>query len=287
MKYYHSISELYADTSFERKPLHEEFDVLEFKQIGTDVKKMMLPHRRGFFTIILMKDQKEGHIHINQNKYVKLNNSILFQGTDHIFSFVRDEKVEGFILLFKNSLLLPYIENVELSYPFFSVSNQNLFHLNDFENSSFDKIFRLIVEEESNLSVLKPLLLSLLEKSNQLYKTYNSEEKFLLQKTLLVRKYKNLVNNFFLEDKTVNFYATKLNVTPNYLNEIVKSETGVSAKRHISERVLLEAKNLLKYSNMDIAEIGYLLQFSEPTHFTKFFKKETGITPKEFQNGQL
>ena len=101
---------------------------------------------------------------------------------------------------------------------------------------------------------------------------------------LTVRKYKDLINNSFLENRAVSFYAQQLNVTPNYLNEIVKAETGISAKRHISERLLLEAQNLLRYSDMDIAEISYALQFSEPTHFTKFFKKETGETPKSFQH---
>ena len=101
-----------------------------------------------------------------------------------------------------------------------------------------------------------------------------------------VRKYKNLINNHFLDHKEVAFYADQLNVTSNYLNEIVKAETGSSAKRHISERLLLEAQNLLAYSELSISEISHLLHFSEPTHFTKFFKKETGVTPKAYQNQQ-
>jgi len=114
----------------------------------------------------------------------------------------------------------------------------------------------------------------------------SKEEQFLSKRTRLVRKYKNLISNYFIDKKEVSFYAYQLNISANYLNEVVKSETGYSAKSHISDRVLLEAKNLLLYSEMDIAEISHILQFSEPTHFTKFFKKATGCTPKAFQKQQ-
>ena len=227
--------------------------------------------------------EKEGKISINQNTHTTLSNTILFQGKEHIFSFVRDDKVEGLVVLFQPDFLLPLVENLELEFPFFSPLHQNLFHLNASEKDSFERLFHLIGEEQRHAAVIKPILLALLEKSKALYATYSKEEKFLSKKSLLVRKYKNLIANYFIDHKKVRFYADQLNISANYLNEVVKSETGISAKKHISDRVLLEAKNLLLYSEMDIAEISHLLQFSEPTHFTKFFKKETGVTPKSFQ----
>ena len=245
---------------------------------------MMPPHRRQFYTIVFLKDQKGGQIRTDQSQHTALHNVVLFQGREHIFSFVRDPKIEGAVLLFKPSFLLPFVENIDERFPFFSVLNQNLFHLNLSEKDVFEKIILLMLEERASAEVIKPLLVALLERSNLLYSHYTSEEKFLSRKMLTVRKYKDLINNSFLENRAVSFYAQQLNVTPNYLNEIVKAETGISAKRHISERLLLEAQNLLRYSDMDIAEISYALQFSEPTHFTKFFKKETGETPKSFQH---
>ena len=248
---------------------------------------MMPPHRRGLFTIIFLKDQKGGQISINENLHTSLTNALLFQGMEHVFSFVRDENIEGGVILFQKSLLLPYVKNPDEEFPFFSVTNQNLFHLSTREQHTFEQIFRLIYKQRQNIHVVKPLLLALLVKSKELYDLYASEEKFLSNKMRTARKYKNLVNNSFIENREVSFYAEKLHVSSNYLNEIIKSETGISAKRHISERVLLEAKNLLLYSEMDVAEISYVLQFSEPTHFTKFFKKETGVTPKHFKQQQL
>lgn len=286
MLLFNKISDLYTASSVKRLPNDEAFDILLFNELGAEVKKMMPPHRRGFLTIIFMKDQKSGQISSNQNKHVALSNALLFQGTEHIFSFVRDENVEGVVLLFNKSFLLPFIENLDIKFPFFSVLNQNLFHLNSKERQFFEQLFSLIYDQSAKASIVKPLLVALLEKSLQLYLTYSSEEQFLTKKMLTVRKYKNLINNSFLEKKEVRYYADQLNVSANYLNEIIKSETGISAKRHITERLLLEAKNLLLYSEMDIAEISHILQFSEPTHFTKFFKKETGLTPKNYQNQQ-
>jgi len=284
LEHINTIAELYAQSSLLQTPIQENFDILLLNKFPQNVKKMMPPHRRGFHTIIFMNDQKSGQISINQSKHTALVNTIFFQGTEHIFSFVRDENVEGTVLMFKKSFLLPFVENLDVVFPFFSVLNQNLFHLNPSEQHAFEQLFHLIYEEQGNAEVVKPLLIALLEKSKQLYTTYASEEKFLSKKALLARKYKNLISNHFLEKKEVGFYADQLNVSANYLNEVVKVETGISAKKHISERVLLEAKNLLLYSEMDIAAISHILQFSEPTHFTKFFKKETGETPKSFKN---
>ncbi|MGB0523385.1 MAG: helix-turn-helix domain-containing protein [Flammeovirgaceae bacterium] len=230
-----------------------------------------------------MKDQKGGQISINQNKHINLNNTLLFQGKEHIFSFIRDEQVEGGVIMFHPSFLLPFVPHVEVAFPFFNISSQNFYHLSDGEKKSFEQLFNTLIHERKSATVVKLLLLAFLEKAKLLYDTYGKEEAFLSKKSLVIRKYKNLINNYFIEHKDVHFYANQLNISANYLNEIVKSETGFSAKNHISDRVLLEAKNLLLYSEMDIAEISHVLQFSEPTHFTKFFKKGSGQTPKSFR----
>ena len=280
---YESISDLLKSSNSDRRPASAEFDIFHFHELGGDVKKMMPPHRRKFCTMILLKNQKSGQISINQSKHTSLHHVLLFQGVEHIFSFVRDEEVEGTILMFNASFLLPYIDNLDETFPFFSVLHQNLFPLTRQDRKSFQQLIQLIHEEKSDADVVKPLLVALLEKAKKLYAVYASEEKVLSKKMRIVRKYKSLINNLFLENKEVRFYADQLNVSANYLNEIIKAETGISAKRHISERVLLEAKNLLLYSGLGITEISYVLGFSEPTHFTKFFKKETGTTPKSFQ----
>lgn len=286
MKDYKSISDLLSSSQSERTPVSEDFDVFYFRELHKVTKKMMPPHQRKFYTIIFIQDQKEGNLSINQARHSGLNNTLLFQGKDHVFSFVRDENIEGGIIMFHQSFLLPFIKNIESDFPYFNILNHNYFHLNNSEQVLFENLFESIIAERFSISVAKPMLWAFLEKSKLLYNTYEKEEQFLSKKSLIIRRYKNLISNNFIENKEVSFYAQKLNITPNYLNEVVKSETGRSAKKHITERVLLEAKNLLLYSGMDISEVSHILQFSEPTHFSKFFKKETGQTPRVFQKKQ-
>ncbi len=76
-------------------------------------------------------------------------------------------------------------------------------------------------------------------------------------------------------------YATELNVTPDYLNRVIKSLTGKTAKEFIQARIITEAKRLLYFSEMSAKEIGYNLGFSEPANFSAFFKKNTGFSPSK------
>lgn len=78
-------------------------------------------------------------------------------------------------------------------------------------------------------------------------------------------------------------YATQLNIHPNYLNRAVKEITGKTTSRIIAERVLQEAKILLKQTTWGIAEIAFALGFTEPTHFNNFFKKNLNTNPTQFR----
>lgn len=277
------IGELYEFASLRREPAYSDFDLLYFSDFQEDVKKMLPPHKRNFFTIIFFEDQKSGRISVNENQYQNLTNAVLFQGREHVFSFVRDEGVKGSILLFRPSFLLPYVKEVEFKFSFFSLLSQNLFHFSEKEQQQFNQLLSIIHIEKENKKTVKYLLLALLEKCLSLYHTYAKEEHYISKKYLLTRQFKALVNNYFHSEKQVDFYAAKLNITANHLSEVVKSQTNKTAKRHIMDRVLLEAKNLLSYTDMDISEIAFALNFLETTHFNRFFKKETQTTPLVFR----
>ena len=79
------------------------------------------------------------------------------------------------------------------------------------------------------------------------------------------------------------FYASKLFISPKYLSLIVKETTGKSAARWIDEFVLMEAKNMLRYSGKNIQQVAYALNFSNQSSFGKYFKHLTGMSPTEYQ----
>ena len=93
-----------------------------------------------------------------------------------------------------------------------------------------------------------------------------------------------LVSEHHMKHRTVGFYADKLCLTPKYLSKLIKVATGRSAPDWIDSYVILEAKNLLKYSNVTIKEVVYRLNFPNQSVFYKFFKARTGMTPTEYRN---
>ena len=92
-----------------------------------------------------------------------------------------------------------------------------------------------------------------------------------------------LVEAQFRKERLLSFYADKLAMTPDRLNDHVKRATGVTAGHLIRQRVLTEAKRQLVFTSQPIHEIAYDLAFSDPSHFARFFRKQTGTTPHEFR----
>ncbi len=92
-----------------------------------------------------------------------------------------------------------------------------------------------------------------------------------------------LVTEFHESERNVSFYADRLCLTPKYLSKLIKQVSGRSAPEWIDSFVILEAKNLLKYSDSTIKEIVYRLHFPNQSVFYKYFKAHTGMTPSEYR----
>lgn len=101
---------------------------------------------------------------------------------------------------------------------------------------------------------------------------------------MVFEQFIRLVAEYHTKERNVGFYADKLCLTPKYLSKLIKTSSGRSAPEWIDSYVILEAKNLLKYSNMTIKEIVYRLNFPNQSVFYKFFKARTGQTPSEYRS---
>jgi AraC family transcriptional regulator, transcriptional activator of pobA len=105
--------------------------------------------------------------------------------------------------------------------------------------------------------------------------------------TQVSQQFKDLVDKHYKTKKGVSDYASELNLTPNYLNEIIKKQTGNSAGHFIRQRIALEAKRYALHSRVCMKEIGYHLGFSDMAHFSKFFKSVVGSNFTEFKNSKM
>lgn len=87
----------------------------------------------------------------------------------------------------------------------------------------------------------------------------------------------------YMQERSVGFYAAQLHLTPKYLTTIIRKTSGRTAAEWIDDYVVLEAKNLLKYSTMSIQEIAYCLNFPNQSFFGKYFRNHTGMTPSSYR----
>jgi AraC family transcriptional activator of pobA len=99
-----------------------------------------------------------------------------------------------------------------------------------------------------------------------------------------VEELRRLVEANFQTERNIGFYAGKLAMTPDRLNDHVKRATGVTAGHLLRQRILTEAKRQLVFTRLTVGEIAYDLAFADPSHFGRFFKKQTGTTPQAFRD---
>lgn len=110
-----------------------------------------------------------------------------------------------------------------------------------------------------------------------------AEEVRSVRSKVILEDFLALVRDNHSRERGLSFYADKLYLTPKYLSKLVKSASGKSAHEWIDSFVILEAKNLLKYSGMSIKSIVWELNFPNQTTFYRFFKTQTGMTPSEYR----
>ncbi|WP_316756527.1 helix-turn-helix domain-containing protein [Pedobacter aquatilis] len=136
-------------------------------------------------------------------------------------------------------------------------------------------------EDETNTNILKSYLSTVLSEIKQSYDfriklNFPAHERITLE-------FKKLLNYSITHYRSASYYAEKLHITTNHLNKSVKATLGKSASSLIDEMLILEAKVLMRNSNIPINEIAFKLGFDDISYFGRFFKKHTEVTPTEYR----
>jgi YesN/AraC family two-component response regulator len=119
----------------------------------------------------------------------------------------------------------------------------------------------------------------------KMYQTLNNQNVTSNNAQRIFQKYISEVRQNYIKERTIEFYASKLCVSPKYLGQMVMKASGRSALSWINDYIILEAKALLKSKRYNVQEVSFMLNFANPSFFGKFFKSKTGVTPREYMIG--
>lgn len=202
-------------------------------------------------------------------------------GNGHALIF-EDEFLSSF---FKDSLFVRHLS--------FFTPDRTAFKLH-LPDELYGRLIQLLKDIKVEIDVYKPnddhLLRALLYEALMLlsrtYQTrYPAEDKTPNRgiATIHLNKFMELVSEHLKEQHAVQYYADKLCITPNYLNEIVRSAVGVGAKQYILNKVMDEAKRLLAYTALPVSDIARDLHFSTVSYFVRSFRQLTGETPLAYR----
>jgi AraC-like DNA-binding protein len=188
-------------------------------------------------------------------------------------------------IMFTEDHLKPFFKSSSLStLPFFLHGGNHILKVSEENIEKVEMIFQAIkafINEPEIVSGLTYSLVNLVIKIHEQESIKSKSAFSAKQKT--VRAFKSLVAQHFLKNKDVSFYAKKLHITPKYLSEILLSETGKTAKAIIDDTLFLEAKSLLRQTDMNVQQICYYLGYSDTSYFTRAFKKKVGLTPMAYR----
>lgn len=276
------------------KPMHPLFSFFNLKDVHVKHDEMSEQFILNFYKIAYKKSSNS-QARYGQNYYDFGEGGLIFTAPGQTFEKPPEHEVEGKMLLIHPDFLLTYplSRNIK-NYGFFSYSANEALHVSDAEKDTITAIFNFIDEElksridDFSHDVMISQIELLLNYANRFYKrqfitrkAVNSDLLFQFEELLKTHSStQNLLENGI---PTVHFLAEKLNLSPGYLSDMLRSLTGQNAQQHIHNKLIEKAKEKLSGSKLTVNEIAYELGYEHPQSFSKFFKTKTGLTPLQFR----
>lgn len=278
-------------------PLHPLISLINSGNTQVEFNRPQHSHVLNFYKISY-KPKLGGKLKYGQNYYDFDEGGLLFAAPNQIIgsnNVSETRECSLYTLLIHPDFLWNYpLAKKIKTYGFFSYSANEALHLSDQEKATVISIFKIIEDElnsridDFSQDVMISQIELLLNYANRFYK-----RQFITRKAIssnLLQNMEETLNEYFNNEKsltqgipTVQYLSEKLNISPSYLSDMLRSLTGQNAQQHIHHKLIEKAKEKLSTTSLSVSEVAYELGFEYPQSFSKLFKTKTNLSPLEFR----
>ena len=281
-------------------PKHPLIAVIDFSKMEKHEKVEEIKLTCGFYSV-MFKNHCANKLKYGKEYYDFQEGTLMCIAPNQIITIENDANSEnadivGWGLFFHPDLIRgTSLGNKIKEYTFFSYEVNEALHLSDKEKQTlWDCVDKLENELSENIDLHSQTLITSNIELLLNYCARYYDRQFITRKkvnTNLLRKFETILNSYFNSNDqqykklpSVKYFAELLFLSPNYLSDLLKKETGKTAQEYLHYYLIEEAKNNLLNTNDPINEIAFNLGFEYPQYFSKLFKSKTGMTPLAFRN---
>lgn len=262
----------------DKTEITETIKILPFRK---EVKKTDPHKHNNYFEIIYLSDGS-GYHSIDSRRYPVVPPIIFFIRKEQAHNFELEGEPEGFVIIIKKAFIDKSLDN-ELKLLLTKLSNQNCLAIVD--NATIHHLFELLTQEnkiasENTFHIVEGLLKALLAKVLEVAKPFINNPEL---RSDLYQAFLELLTMGQVVKNSVQYYAEQLNTSPQNLNAVCRKAVNQSAAEVLAESIISEARRLLHYTNSTVSEIAFTLDFTDASHFVKYFKRITGQTPQAYR----
>lgn len=255
-------------------------DVLDDKSLERD-----FPHRHNFYMISLIIKGSGSHVVDFEKIDIKPDRLFFLKPEQVHFWEVRPQSKLAVVQFSDDYLAELFSYN---TIPAINTFFESFIDLQPDHDSTILDILQKLESESvkdafNSNKIIQASIFILLSEIERLIKS-DSIRRNQSSKYLILDNFRSLLNKKYKEITSVNEFANLLNITPNYLNIVVKETTGLTANELMHKRIILEARRLLINNQSDVVQIAFELGFKDASYFARFFKRSTGLSPTEFRN---
>jgi AraC family transcriptional activator of pobA len=293
---FESISDLHRVLELP-KPEHPLVSVVNMEDIKCHFDDKFKSVVYNFYSICIKKNFK-GTMRYGQGYYDFDEGTMTFFSPGQVISTIVEEDIalNGYWLILHPDFIrnYPIGKNIK-NFGYFSYATNEALHLSEKEEAMITRIMKDIEQEYRSVIDLysQDVIVSQAELLlNYCNRFYNRQ--FITRKNAsndLLIKLEEILDTYFGTEKvtqfglpSVQYLAEQLNISPNYLSDMLRNLTGQNAQQHIHNKLIEKAKEILTTTNYSVSEIAYQLGFEYPQSFSKLFKSKTNVSPLNFRS---